>query len=246
MRKCCRQICKCAVTAGAWHCLQVAMHNCCSAQQHQTVAMAGSSAITVSGAAKGRFTLGLSRLMELGLIEEGEVLFYKVRIRRSRAPPHPTCSRSCCHHAKPSQARSTQLPCRCCQAKGEVRAVGTASAAGIVTAGHDLPLGLSAFEAMSGSTMRRPTANIWTTKGETLLDLINAAAGKEAVSKCALVCTGFADPFLLHTARGGWVRSCACRQVACRPRAQVEAHHVSLALSDACMLPGLRRRSHRP
>ncbi len=85
---------------------------------------------------------------------------------------------------------------RYCQAKGEVRAVGTASAAGIVTAGHDQPLGLSAFEAMSGSTMRRPTANIWTTKGETLLDLINAAAGKEAVSKCAPFCAGSAEPSL--------------------------------------------------
>ena len=69
------------------------------------------------------------------------------------------------------------------QAKGEVRAVGTASAAGIKTEGHDQPLGLSAFEAMSGSTMRRPTANIWTTKGETVLDLINAAAGRDTVAK---------------------------------------------------------------
>ena len=71
------------------------------------------------------------------------------------------------------------------QAKGEVRAVGTATPSGIQTEGHAQPLGLSAFEALSGSTMRRPTANIWTTKGETVLDLINAAAGREGVQKCA-------------------------------------------------------------
>ncbi len=34
----------------------------------------------VSGAKQGRFTLSLSRLIELGYITEGEVLFYKVRI----------------------------------------------------------------------------------------------------------------------------------------------------------------------
>ena len=50
--------------------------------------------------------------------------------------------------------------------------------------------------------MRRPTANIWTTKGETLLDLINAAAGKEAVSKCAPGCTGSAEAALMHRAPG--------------------------------------------
>ncbi len=37
----------------------------------------------VSGAKQGRFTLSLSRLIELGLITEGEVLFYKVRFENT-------------------------------------------------------------------------------------------------------------------------------------------------------------------
>lgn len=111
------------------------------------------------------------------------------------APPPPaTCASGCsCSAWYHRSQRSAPWWFYAHQAKGEVRAVGTASAAGIKTAGHDQPLGLSAFEAMSGSTMRRPTANIWTTKGETLLDLINAAAGREAVSKCARTCTSAQD-----------------------------------------------------
>ena len=66
------------------------MQICHSARNY--IAMAGSSAVAGSGAAKGRFTLGLSRLMELGLIEEGEVLFYKVVCASSSAPT-PACTR---------------------------------------------------------------------------------------------------------------------------------------------------------
>ena len=67
------------------------------------------------------------------------------------------------------------------QAKGEVRAVGVAREDGIETAGHSRPLGFSAFEAVSGSTLRRPAANIWTTKGETLVELMARAVGKEPI-----------------------------------------------------------------
>ena len=107
MRKCCQRNCKCAVTAGA-----CGLPCTIATVPQQSVAMAGSSAVTVSGAAKGRFTLGLSRLMELGLIEEGEVLFYKVRIRGSRIPsPHmhlslpPSCQDvTCSQHSAPELA----------------------------------------------------------------------------------------------------------------------------------------------
>lgn len=63
--------------------------------------------------------------------------------------------------------------------------MGVAREDGIETEGHSRPLGFSAFEAVSGSTLRRPAANIWTTKGDTLVELMARAAGKEPVMRCA-------------------------------------------------------------
>ena len=51
----------------------------------------------VSGAKQGRFTLSLSRLIELGLIKEGEVLFYKVSFLQTSPPLPLVCPLSALH-----------------------------------------------------------------------------------------------------------------------------------------------------
>lgn len=63
--------------------------------------------------------------------------------------------------------------------------MGVAREDGIEVAGHSRPLGFSAFEAASGSTLRRPAANIWTTKGDTLVELMARAVGKEPLLRRA-------------------------------------------------------------